>query len=151
MTDYLEDNAKNELKRADHLLYVSLKYTRTADVIKSIIKRLISSFEFVFEETLNYLKEKKKIKAIPVSKRAKVDAIHRYCKRLDIEEHLKLYTLLKEIDKADFGRREEFRKHVTLIAYLPTRGNFDVDVPKVTEFFKQTKEFVALMHQFMKK
>ena len=34
----LEDNAKQELKRADHLLYVTLKYTRTVDVIKNTIK-----------------------------------------------------------------------------------------------------------------
>ncbi len=36
MTDYL-DNAKNEMKRVDHLLFVSLKYTRTVDVIKSVM------------------------------------------------------------------------------------------------------------------
>ena len=30
-----------ELKRVDHLVYVSLKYTRTVDVIRSIIDRLI--------------------------------------------------------------------------------------------------------------
>ena len=28
------DNAKEELKRVDHLFYVSLKYTRTADMMR---------------------------------------------------------------------------------------------------------------------
>ena len=43
------ENAVSQLKRADHLLYVTLKYTRTVDVIKSIIKRLISAFDFAVE------------------------------------------------------------------------------------------------------
>ena len=41
MNTYL-DKAKSELKRADHLIFVSLKYTRTVDVIRSIIERLIN-------------------------------------------------------------------------------------------------------------
>lgn len=151
MTDYTDDNAKNELKRADHLLYVSLKYTRTADVIKSIIKRLIMAFDRVFLETLEYLKEKGKIDSIPVSKQARVEAIGKYCKKQEIKEHLELYSFLKDIDKAKFTKREEYRKHVTLIAFLPKKGNFDVDVPVVTEYFKKTVEFVRLMYEFMKK
>ncbi len=37
------DLAKEEIKRADHLMYVSLKYTRTVDILKSIIERLINA------------------------------------------------------------------------------------------------------------
>ena len=33
-------NALSELKRAEHSLFVSLKYTRTVDVIKHIVERL---------------------------------------------------------------------------------------------------------------
>ena len=58
------DNAKEELKRVDHLIYVSLKYTRTVDVIKSIIERMINAFDFSIRAGLEYAKGKKKIKAI---------------------------------------------------------------------------------------
>ena len=37
------DKAKEELKRVDHLFFVSLKYTKTVDVIKSLIDRLINA------------------------------------------------------------------------------------------------------------
>ena len=40
------DNAKEELKRVDHLFYVSLKYTRTADMMRHLIERLINAFSF---------------------------------------------------------------------------------------------------------
>ena len=46
MDDALYD-AEKELKRVDHLIYVSLKYTRTVDVFKNIIKRLISTIDFI--------------------------------------------------------------------------------------------------------
>ena len=41
MKDYLDD-VKNEVKRVDHLIYVSLKYTRTVDVIRSVVERIIN-------------------------------------------------------------------------------------------------------------
>ena len=50
-----EFNADDELKRADHMIYVTLKYTRTADVIQNIIKRLTNAYEFSILETLNKL------------------------------------------------------------------------------------------------
>ena len=40
------DEAKEEIKRADHLIYISLKYTKTVDVIKITIQRLINAFDF---------------------------------------------------------------------------------------------------------
>ena len=39
------EQAKGELRRADHLMYVSLKYTRTVDVIKSLIMRMLNTYD----------------------------------------------------------------------------------------------------------
>ncbi len=54
------DNALRELRKVDHLIYVSLKYTRTVDVLKHIIKRMISAFDFMMDALLINLKQKKK-------------------------------------------------------------------------------------------
>ena len=62
MTDYLEDRAQDELKRVDHLIYVSLKYTRTCDVMLNAMKRMISAFELGMNDLLYHYQEKKKIK-----------------------------------------------------------------------------------------
>ena len=43
------DEAIQELKRVDHLFWVSLKYTRTVDVIKHVIERLINCIGFGLE------------------------------------------------------------------------------------------------------
>ena len=55
------DDAIKELKRVDHLYYVSLKYTRTADMMKIMLERLISTFSFGMESLLKHAKEQKKI------------------------------------------------------------------------------------------
>ena len=52
---------EEELKRADHLIYVSLKYTRTCDIMKNAIKRLISAFELAMQDYLEAMRKKKKI------------------------------------------------------------------------------------------
>ena len=36
------ENAKEELKRIDHLIYVTLKYTRTVDVLLSVVERMVN-------------------------------------------------------------------------------------------------------------
>ena len=41
-------DAVEEIKRVDHLVFVSLKYTRTVDVIKSVVDRIISALDFIF-------------------------------------------------------------------------------------------------------
>ena len=64
MLPILED-AREEMKRADHLLYVSLKYTRTVDVLKSLIDRLINTINAITDELLDYALQKKKIKEKP--------------------------------------------------------------------------------------
>ncbi len=55
MIEDLEDSALQELKRADHLIYVTLKYTRTVDVIKNTIKRL----KIKITKRLRKIKERK--------------------------------------------------------------------------------------------
>ena len=56
--------ATEEFKRIDHLYYVSLKYTRTVDVIRSVIERMISCYEAAIDSFLKCLKEEKKIEEI---------------------------------------------------------------------------------------
>ena len=49
--------AKDEIKRADHLIYVSLKYTRTCDIILNIFKRLVAAYDSAILASLEKSKE----------------------------------------------------------------------------------------------
>ena len=146
-----EDKAKEELKRVDHLIYVTLKYTRTCDVIKNIIKRFISAFDAIVLEGLEYLKAKRKVKLIPESNTLRSEVFFKAIKRRGIKKYFDLYNLLKKIDKCEkITRKEEYRKHVTLI--VEVEGNtIEVDVPTLFKYYRSIKEFVELIDQWMKK
>ena len=92
----LEESAEQELKRADHLMYVTLKYSRTAEVIKSVIKRLINAYDFAVLEALKYLKVKN-ISDVP---RKRVKQLEE--KMPQYKQDVKMYLLLRELDSAPF-------------------------------------------------
>ncbi|MEK6903217.1 MAG: hypothetical protein AABW64_01050 [Nanoarchaeota archaeon] len=133
-------DAKEELKRADHSIYVTLKYTKTADVIKNIVKRLIVAFDFAIEDFIVLLRAKKKIKEAPPSKRGKAQEIMRIIPKA--KEYLQLYLLLRRIDVAPFQKREEYRKNVTLIAEVSLKEKREVNIDALRHYFAKTNEFV---------
>ena len=75
MIEELTESALEEIKRADHSIYVSLKYTRTVDIIKNTIKRLISAMDISIIQGLEYAKQEKKLKSIPQSARQRANDI----------------------------------------------------------------------------
>ena len=102
-------NAKEEMKRADHLIYVSLKYTRTVDVIKNIILRLISCFDYVFDYLIKHLKEENKISEVPTVRAKKIELLRDYFKdNGDFQDFISFYLSLRRVNKAEFTRSREF-------------------------------------------
>lgn len=135
-------NALTELKRADHSIFVSLKYTRTVDVIKNIIQRLISTIDFSFDVLLHHAKEKKKIPEVPTIQRFRIDAIKSvYSDDPVIISFLEFYNTLKRIDKAHYDRSQEYRRHVTMTAHLE-EGPLEVNIDLINDYFERVKTFV---------
>ncbi len=136
-----------ELKRADHLVYVSLKYTRTCDIMKNAIKRMIAAFELAMSDYLEYLRKSKKL-----------GNVHGSVKERSVQmkpllgnpgkKYLNLYNLLKKIDKAEYTASEEFRKNVTLKTKTPTP--IEVKVDDLYNYLEITKEFASFIKAKMK-
>jgi hypothetical protein len=142
-------SAFEELKRADHLLYVSLKYSRTVDVIKSVIERLIACYDTSILALLEHFKEQKRIKDIPGSPIARA----KMAKEMEandkiITEGVDFYLLLRKISKADFTRAREFRRHVTMTVVVEG-GTIEVNIDRIQEYFDQTKAFVTHIKNIM--
>ncbi len=130
------DNARGQLLRAEHLFYVTLKYTRTADVIRNAIKRLISALDRTVEDML----EMKKVANIPAIPLMRVDLLKKvFPKDKKVLELIEFYYLLRRIDKSRFDVSEEFRKNVALIA----DGEI-VNIEKLKMFLGKTKEFIEI-------
>lgn len=148
MNIYLED-AIDELKRADHLIYVSLKYTRTVDIIKSIIERLINSFDFAFLGIMMALKEKGMMQEAPKSPGLKASMVKEFYKNEPIMlEFIQFYHLLRDISRAEYKRSSEYRRHVTMTAMLDSRPVM-IDIDKISEYYKNTRVFVEMVRQLV--
>ncbi len=141
MSELLEE-AINELKRADHMIFVSLKYTRTVDVIKNIVERLISCYDATFDYLLDYLKETKKIDEIPEVRAKKLDVLREYFKNnVEFNDFIEFYLLMRRINKAEFTRRQEFRRHVTMTVILDSVV-IELNIDVIHEYYLKTKAFV---------
>lgn len=142
------EEAHNEIKRADHLIYVSLKYTRTVDVIKSIIQRLINAYDFAILASLRLAKQQK----IPIGpgQRSQI-AMEAYSESAQFVENIEFYQQLRRINRAQFTRFQEYRRHVTMTAILEGGKTMDINIDIITEYFKKTKDFVEFVNGMTEK
>jgi len=146
MKVFLEE-AREELKRADHLIYVSLKYTRTVDVIKNLIERLISCLDFVIGTLLDHAVELKLISEKPTNVGLKSNALKKAYGGT-FAELVSFYMLMRKISRAEYKKSSEYRRHVTMTA-MTDEGIFTVDIDKAKELYFKVRQFVEDAEKLM--
>ena len=112
------DDASQELKRVDHLIFVSLKYTRTTDVLLNIINRMIDAYGFMLDCLLNLAKEQKLIEEIPGTPKERATILKQAYEDKEIHQHVDMYMLLRLMAKSEYTSENEYRRHVTMITYI---------------------------------
>jgi hypothetical protein len=106
---------EKELKSAQHLLYVSMKYTKTCDVIINLMFRWQQLISISINRILEHSKKKKMISKVPVTPVEKLDAVRELFKREEIiQRTLDLYEFFRRMPKLEQIREHEFRKNVAL-------------------------------------
>jgi len=141
--------AESELKRADHLIHISLKYTRTTDVLLSILKRFVSAIESEMKDSLDAAKEKGHIKEVEKSPKMITAQLKKvYKNSAEINELIDFYYLLRRILNADYIRKEEFRKNVTLFAFDDQGTEFArIMTDTVKEYYKKVEDLIKYMEE----
>ena len=140
------DEALQELKRVEHLFWVSLKYTRTVDVIKHVIDRLISCIGFGLESVLKHAKEKKLLTLIPENAGLRCDLLKKvFADNSELIDYINFYLRLRKLSRAEYTRREEFRRHVTMIATIDKGEIVEVSIDSLKEDYEKTKNFIAFV------
>lgn len=134
-------NAIEELKRVDHLIYVSLKYTRTVDVIRSVIKRIMDSYDAIIEGFLNKLEEEHKIVEVPLASMIRVNLIKQHYEDDDLHQGLDFYLYLRKLYRAEYTSSGEFRKKVMMSSKVDDKI-IEIKMDTVLEFYQKTKEFM---------
>ena len=146
MEDALHD-ATEELKRADHLLYVSLKYTRTVDVIKSLLERIIAGFQCVIDGLLQKARKEEKIDDVPSAPKRKIEKLLELYPEQEMVDYIEFFVLLRKLSKAKYTARQEYRRHVTMEAVLEDQEIYEVDIDKSHEFYDTAKKFIEYVRE----
>jgi hypothetical protein len=144
----MEDIIQEKIS-ADHLLYVSLKYTKTCDVIVNLILRWKKMIEVSINLMLEHAKKKKKIKSISESPLGKITEIRKLFKKdKEFLEVLDMYELFRKINELKKERTGEFRKNVTLkIFYQGKEINVNLEMLKI--YAERLEKFISKTKQFL--
>lgn len=136
---------------ADHLLYVSLKYTKTCDVIVNLLLRWAKMIETSVNEILKHAKKKKKISSIPLSPLEKIDLIKNLFKKdKDFLEVVEMYEMFRKIRDLKTERIGEFRKNVTLKVFYKGE-EININLEKLKSYADKLEKFISTTKQFLLK
>ena len=143
------DNARDELKRVDHLFYVSLKYTRTADMMRHMIERLINAFSFGVDSLLKHTKESKKIESIPDNPAMKCSLLLRNFTGEELRDQISLYLMIRKIIRCEYSKREEFRRHVTMTCMMDKGEVIEVNIDVLKRYYDTAKAFIGYVSRIV--
>lgn len=130
---------------ADHLLYVSLKYTKTCDVIINLLLRWKNMLEVGMDLLVDKAKKQKKWKVIPDAPRAKLFQLKKiYANDALVSDVLILYELFRDIESLEKVRENEFRKGVNLkVTY---KGEIiNINLEKLKEYSMTLERFISYL------
>ncbi len=141
MNEYLSE-AREELKRLEHIIYVSLKYTRTVDVILNALYRLVNVYDLIIEALLEKAKGENLIAVLPKSPALRATHLGGlYPEDKELQKYLSFYVFIKNVLKLPHSKREEYRRHVTLIVELGT-ATAEIDIDNLTDCEKVVHNFL---------
>ena len=130
---------------ADHLLYVSLKYTKTCDVIQNLLLRWANMIELALEFLIEKLKKQKKWKVVPDAPLARLLQLKRiYASDALISRILDMYEMFRDIERLEKVRENEFRKGVNLKVFY--KGNeVNVNLLTLNEYAELLERFISIL------
>lgn len=134
---------------ADHLLYVSLKYTKTCDVMVNLLIRWRRMIEVSLEKILIHAHKKKKIPSIPKNPIAEITQVKTlFKKNKDFLETIEMYEMLRKLEELRKERIGEFRKNVTLRLFYKGK-EINVNLEKLKEYAANLEKFISTTKQFL--
>jgi hypothetical protein len=134
---------------ADHLLYVSLKYTKTCDVIINLLLRWKKMIETSINEILKHAKKRKKISSIPTNPIGQIETIRKLFKKdSNFQDVIDMYEMFRKLEELRKERIGEFRKNVTLRVFY--RGEeLNINLDKLKLYAEKLEKFIGTTKQFL--
>lgn len=144
----MEDIIQEKIS-ADHLLYVSLKYTKTCDVIANLLLRWAKMIETSMDSILAHAKAKKKISVIPTNPVQRVDKVREIMKKeKDFLEVMDLYEMFRRVGTLRTERIGEFRKNVNLRVFYQGK-EININLEQLKIYAEKLEKFISITKQFL--
>lgn len=141
-----ENNATEELKRVDHLIFVTLKYTRTVDVIRNVLERLVSTIDYQIADVLEHFRKKGKIASVPPATLIRCRKLEEiFPKNAEIKNMIDFYMGLKRLVTSEYKKKEEYRKNVAMIT-----KDAEITIDKLRDYADETKRYINYLKELMK-
>ena len=138
-----------EKTSADHLLYVSLKYTKTCDVILNLISRWQIMIEISFDAMLEEAKKRKKIPVLPKSPKEKVEFMRKIFKKDSaVQDVIPVYIFFRRVPGLPKTREGEFRKNLNL-KVVDGEKIVDINLEKLKEYEEILEKFISSVKHFL--
>ncbi|MBI4153932.1 hypothetical protein HY501_01215 [Candidatus Woesearchaeota archaeon] len=140
-----KQDALEEYKRVDHLIHVTLKYTRTVDIIRNAIKRLVSTIDIQVFDIMEWAAMKKKIDAVPPVPLMRCNQMEKVFKNdSTVKDIVDFYHQLRKISLSEFKKKEEYRKNVALVT-----PDVEVTIDKLKDYANETKRYIHYLRGLM--
>jgi len=144
----MEEIIKEKIS-ADHLLYVSLKYTKTCDVILNLLLRWRKMIETSMNEILKHAKKKKKISSVSSNVVGKIEQVRKVFKKdKDFLKVIDMYEMLRKVEDLRKERIGEFRKNVTLKIFYKGK-EINVNLEQLKIYAELLEKFISTTKQFL--
>ncbi len=140
---------EKEKKIAQHLFYVSLKYTKTGDVILNLITRWEKMIDNCIELLLRKAKRSKKIKVIPTAPKAREIIVREIYKDELVSKVMDLYALFRRIPNLEIIREHEFRKNIA-VRIINSGKETVINMDKLKEWNALLEDFIKYIRHMAK-
>lgn len=142
----LIEEALTEFKRAEHLMYVSLKYSRTGDVLLSLIERLLATID----KCMDVLYKFKGIKDVPSAPISKANTLKReFPDDTRIGEMVDIFMTFRKIRRSEKEAAGEFRRTLNVTVKLPDEEPLILTIDSAQEYFDKTRRFLSYVKEMV--
>lgn len=135
---------------ADHLLYVSLKYTKTCDVIMNLLIRWRKMIDTCIVQILKNAKKHGAVKEVSENAIGRINEIKQLLKKdKNALKTIDFFMMLRKLESLNIERIGEFRKNVTL--RVTFRGeDININLEKLKEYAEMLEQFIDMTKDRLK-
>ena len=145
MDEHIEDlleEMRGSLKRAEHSYLVTLKYSRTVDVMENLLERYANTLALGLQTLLEFMKSEGKLEEVPSSLIERIEEAKELFKDDEIiQECTEFLLFLRKLNRADHGSAEEFRRHVTMSVQVEGK-EFDINIDVLSEYYERVEGYI---------